>query len=124
MQIAVLAGVGALVAARDGAAAGQKVERGDVDKAADADRGVGARDQEGAREAAAGHGLARHRRGAHRPRQAGGNFLFRQFLRLGQLVDSLLQELLIGLQVRQLVGACPGKSRQQHDRRGRPADRR
>ena len=45
-------------------------------------------------------------------------------LGLGQLVDALLEELLIGAKVGQLVGLGRGKPRQQHDRRGHPANRR
>ena len=45
-------------------------------------------------------------------------------LGLRQLVDPLLQELLIGAQIGELVSARAGKTRQQRDHRGRPADRR
>ena len=52
----------------------EKVEPREVDKAADADRGVGARDQERPREAAADDGLPRDGCGTQRPRHTGGRF--------------------------------------------------
>ena len=109
LYVAVVAGVSAVVAADDVAAARQEVQHRQVDKAADAQRGVGARDQERAWEAAAGHRHAdlrpagRRRRGATRG-DVGA---------LRQLIDAALQQFLIGTQIRQLVGARRRKTRQQ-----------
>jgi len=72
-----------------------------VGEAADAQRGVGARDQKRSREAAADRRYPRHLFMGLRakPRHIG----CRLRRRLRELVDPLLQELLIGAQIRQLV---------------------
>jgi hypothetical protein len=62
-----LPGVGTVVAAVDIAAAIQKIKNGDIDKAADADRGVGAGDQERSRKAATRDRCVRGRLGARDP---------------------------------------------------------
>ena len=81
--------------------------------AADAQRGVGAGDQKRSREAAGGDrccgraGLRpkpRHKRAGCRRR------------RLRELIDPFLEELLIGPQIRQLIGARRGKASQQRNR--------
>jgi hypothetical protein len=64
----------------------QPVVDGHVGKAADADRGIGARDQEGTRETAAVH------RDADRARLTGPH---QPGCRLSELVDPALKELLI-----------------------------
>src|SRR5580704_3359827 len=66
IQVAVLAGVRRRGAGVPAVGALTKVEAGQVDEAADTDRGVGARDQERPREAAADDRLPRDRLGAER----------------------------------------------------------
>ena len=67
LQVPVLARVGRGVAGIAAVGALQKIEPGEIDKAADADRGVGARDQKRPREAAAADRLPWYRLGAERP---------------------------------------------------------
>src|ERR1700730_12635151 len=78
--------------------------------AADAQRHLGSRDHDGAREAAAHYRPARPR-----PRRGTG---------LRQLVDAALEELLVSAQIRELIGARGRQSGQQGDRGGKPAKRR
>src|SRR5580700_2132556 len=78
-------------------AAGEPVIGDLGDLAADAQRGVGAGDQEGAREAAADEADARHLFRAHRGDAAAWHGL-------RQLVDPLLEQILVGAHIRQLVG--------------------
>jgi len=61
--------------------------------------------------------------GTHRPRDpaAGRAAWSVELLRLGELVDAALQELLIGAQIGQLVGVCPRKTRQQSNCRSHAA---
>ena len=66
IQVPVLPGVGGGSAGVRVVGAVQKIKSGQVDKAAETDRGVGARDQERSGEAAAGDRLTRYRLGAQR----------------------------------------------------------
>src|SRR5215472_119764 len=66
IQVPVLAGIGGGAAGIPGVGALQKVEPADIDEAADTDRGLGARDQKRAREAAADDRLTWYRFGAQR----------------------------------------------------------
>src|ERR1700749_3700371 len=125
IQVPVLPGVGGGGAGVRVVGAVQKIERGEVDKAADADRRVGTRDQERPRKAAAAYRGARRRLGAEGRTGAAARYATRcRRLTLRQLVDAALQQLLIGAQIRQFVGAGGWKTGQQCDRRGYTANRR
>jgi hypothetical protein len=93
----------------------QPVIDGFVNKPADADRGVGARDQKRAREAATCH---RHNWrslgpvGRRDPVPGAG----RRRRRLGELVEPALEKLLISTEIRQFVSRSGRKTRQQRDR--------
>ena len=120
IQRAVIAEIGRRGRRRVRVAAVEPVRDVGDDLAADPDRGVGAWDQEGARETAAEARLPGGRRWwAARIEPA-----HRRDGRLRQLVEATLQELLIGAQIRQLVGLGRRQARQQRDRSGQPAQRR
>src|SRR5262249_2189001 len=90
------------------AAAGavQKVQPRQVNETADADRRVRARDQERSREAAANDRLTGDRLGTHRPWDAATWRSSRSGdLSLRELVSPAREELLVGAQIRHLVGA-------------------
>jgi hypothetical protein len=110
-------GVAAL-RARMRVAAGDPVDRLRLNLTADPERGVGARDQERAREAAP------DRTGPGRRRRRPPGVCLAGPRDLRQLVDTLLEEILIGAQISQLIGLGRRQARQQRHNGGKPAERR
>src|SRR5437899_1981 len=87
-----------------------------VGVAADAQRGVGAGDQKRSREAAGGNWRVKRTRLRAEPRHIWPRWGLRE------LVDPFLEELLIGPQIRQLVGPSRRRTRQQYNGGDGPAD--
>src|SRR5215469_8566523 len=124
IQVTVLARVGRVVAGIHIIIALQIVEPGQIDKAAEADRGVGTRDQERPREAAADRGGTRRLFGARAGRGSAAGYATGRRHLLGQLVDPALQQFLIGAQIGYLISARRMKPRLQRDCRCQAANRR